>query len=91
MFRTGIVRDERYIDHKTGDFHPESHKRLEIIYEMLNDPDMIDRYVDVAVREATEEELLYIHSKDYISMVEATAGKPHIYLDADTQHLPRLL
>ena len=88
MFRTGIVRDERYIDHRTGDFHPESHRRLEVIYEMLNDPDMIDRYIDVPVREAKEEELLYIHLKDYINTVAATAGKPQSYLDADTQTSP---
>jgi len=88
MFKTGIVRDERYIDHRTGDFHPESHRRLEVIYEMLNDPDMVDRYVDVPVREATEEELLYIHSKDYIGTVAATAGKPQSFLDADTQTSP---
>lgn len=88
MFKTGIVKDKRYIDHRTGDFHPESHRRLEIIYDMLNDPDMTDNYIEVPVREATEEELLYIHSKDYISMVAATAGKPHGYLDADTQTSP---
>ncbi len=88
MFKTGIVRDKRYIDHRTGDFHPESHKRLEIIYDMLNDSDMIDRHVDVPVREATEEELLYIHSKDYIDLVAATAGKPSSFLDADTQTSP---
>jgi acetoin utilization deacetylase AcuC-like enzyme len=88
MFKTGIVRDTRYIEHRTGDFHPESHRRLEVIYEMLNDPDMTDRYQDVPVREATEEELLYIHSKDYIDLVAATAGKPSSFLDADTQTSP---
>ncbi len=88
MYRTGIVRDQRYIDHRTGEFHPETHRRLEVIYEMLDDPDMKDKYVDVPVREATEEELLDIHSKDYISMVAATAGKPRSYLDADTQASP---
>ena len=88
MFKTGIVRDTRYIDHRTGDFHPESHRRLEVIYEMLNDPDMTDKYIDVPVREATEEELLYIHSKDYIDLVAATAGKPSSFLDADTQTSP---
>jgi acetoin utilization deacetylase AcuC-like enzyme len=88
MFITAIVKDKRYIDHRTGDFHPESHRRLEVIYEMLNDPDMKDKYVDVPVREATEEELLYVHSKDYIDLVAATAGKPHSYLDADTQTSP---
>ena len=88
MNRTGIVRDTRYIEHKTGDFHPESHRRLEVIYEMLNDPDMQDKHTDVPVREATEDELLYIHSKDYIDLVASTAGKTHSYLDADTQTSP---
>ncbi len=88
MFKTGIVRDTRYIEHRTGDFHPESHRRLEVIYEMLNDPDMTDKYIDVPVREATEEELLYIHSKDYIDLVAATASKPSSFLDADTQTSP---
>jgi acetoin utilization deacetylase AcuC-like enzyme len=88
MSKTGIVRDTRYIEHRTGDFHPESHRRLEVIYEMLNDPDMADKYTDVPVREATEEELLYIHSKDYIDLVASTAGKPSSYLDADTQTSP---
>ena len=88
MNRTGIVRDTRYIEHKTGDFHPESHRRLEVIYEMLNDPDMQDKHTDVPVREATEDELLYIHSKDYIDLVASTAGKIHSYLDADTQTSP---
>jgi len=88
MSKTGIVRDTRYIGHRTGDFHPESHRRLEVIYEMLNDPDMIDKHIDVPAREATEEELLYIHSKDYIDLVASTAGNPYSYLDADTQTSP---
>jgi len=85
MLKTGIVRDESYIDHRPGDFHPESHRRLEITYEMLNDVDMKDNYADVPVREATQEELLYIHSKDYVNLVASTAGKPYGYLDGDTQ------
>ena len=88
MSKTGIVKDTRYIEHRTGDFHPESHRRLEVIYEMLNDHDMVDKYTDVPVREATEEELLYIHSKDYIDLVASTAGKLSSYLDADTQTSP---
>jgi len=85
MNKTGIVKDESYLDHKPGAFHPESHKRLEAIYEMLEDPDMKDKYPEVPVREATEEELLYIHTKDYINLVAATAGKSSGYLDPDTQ------
>jgi acetoin utilization deacetylase AcuC-like enzyme len=85
MYKTGIVSDKRYIDHRPGDFHPESPKRLETIYDMLNDEDMRDKHVCVPAREATLEELSYIHSRDYISTVASTAGKPYGFLDGDTQ------
>lgn len=85
MLKTGIVRDESYIDHRPGEFHPESHRRLETVYDMLDDADMIGNHPDVPVREATQEELLYIHSQDYINTVAATAGKPSGFLDGDTQ------
>jgi len=85
MNKTGIVRDESYLDHQPGAFHPESRKRLETVYGMLEDPDMKNNYREIPVREAIEEELLFIHSKDYIDMVAATSGKPYGYLDADTQ------
>ena len=88
MLKTGIVRDESYLEHRTGDFHPESHRRLETIYEMLNDRDMAGHYTDVPVRDAIQEELLSIHAKEYISTVAATEGKPYGYLDADTQTSP---
>jgi acetoin utilization deacetylase AcuC-like enzyme len=85
MLKTGIVRDESYLDHRPGEFHPESHRRLETVYDMLEDSDMIGNHPDVPVRETTQEELLYIHSQDYINTVAATAGKPYGYLDGDTQ------
>jgi len=85
MNKTGIVRDESYLKHQPGAFHPESPRRLETIYEMLQDQDMKENYRELPVREATEEELLFIHSKDYIDTVAATSGKPYGYLDADTQ------
>jgi len=85
MSITGIVRDRRYIDHNPGDYHPESPKRLETIYDMLNDPDMKEMHPDIPAREATEEELLYVHSQDHIDTVAATSGKSHGFLDGDTQ------
>jgi acetoin utilization deacetylase AcuC-like enzyme len=85
MNKTGIVTDESYINHDPGNFHPESPRRLETIYDMLDDPDMKNKHTDIPVREATQEELLAVHTSDYIRMVADTAGKPYGYLDADTQ------
>lgn len=84
MRKTGIVRDERYMNHRPGSFHPESHKRLKVIYDMLNDPDMAGLFKEVPVRRAEREELLLIHSPGYVDMVAATEGKTSRSLDPDT-------
>jgi acetoin utilization deacetylase AcuC-like enzyme len=89
VFKTGIVRDQRYLEHITSDYHPESHHRLEVIYGMLNDVDMTGKFVEVAPRSATKEEIGLIHTSGYISQVAATAGKPHTMLDPDTRTSPK--
>jgi acetoin utilization deacetylase AcuC-like enzyme len=85
MNKTGIVKDVRYLDHVMGAYHPESPQRLKAIYEMLEDPDMKGNFKDVPVRMAEREELLMIHSPDYVDILEATDGKSSTYLDPDTQ------
>ena len=84
MNKTGIVRDERYLNHKPGAFHPERPERLEAIYAMLNEPDMENRFHKVPVRRANRDELLWIHSPGYIDRIAATEGKNYWSLDPDT-------
>ncbi len=84
MGKTGILRDERFLDHRPGPFHPESHKRLKALYAMLDEPDMEGRFSAIPARHASKEELLFIHSPSYIEMIGKTAGKPHRFLDPDT-------
>jgi len=85
MAKTGIVKDERFMNHRMGAYHPESPRRLEVIYGMLGDADMQGHYKDVPVRRAKREELLWIHAPEYVDRLEATAGKEYTYLDPDTQ------
>jgi acetoin utilization deacetylase AcuC-like enzyme len=84
MGKTGIVRDERYINHRTGAGHPESHHRLEVIYAMLEEPDMKDQFQYVPVRQAEIDELTLVHLPEYVKMVASTAGKDFARLDMDT-------
>ncbi|MCD6153335.1 MAG: histone deacetylase [Syntrophobacterales bacterium] len=86
--KTGIVKDERYLRHEMGNFHPESPARLEAIYKMLESPDMKDKFVNITPRHATHEEIEMIHSPSYIEMVAGTAGKSHTFLDPDTSTSP---
>ena len=88
MAKTGIVQDERYMNHQMGSYHPESPRRLEVIYAMLEDADMRGNYKDVPVRRAEREELLWIHSPDYVERLASTEGKEYTYLDPDTQTSP---
>ncbi|MCP4578146.1 MAG: histone deacetylase, partial [Deltaproteobacteria bacterium] len=84
MGKTGIVKDERYIDHRPGAGHPESPQRLETIYEMLEGSHMKDRFQEVPVRRANLDELTLVHSASYVSQVESTSGKEFSRLDMDT-------
>jgi acetoin utilization deacetylase AcuC-like enzyme len=84
MKRTGIVKHETYMEHVMDPGHPESPERLRVIYQMLEEKEMKGHVELVKPREATREELLAIHSADYIDLVASTAGKSHYRLDMDT-------
>jgi len=84
MKRTGIVKHPTYMEHVMDPGHPESPERLKAIYEMLEEKEMKGLFENVKPREATREELMMIHSADYIDLVASTAGKSHSRLDADT-------
>ncbi|MBW1772930.1 MAG: histone deacetylase [Deltaproteobacteria bacterium] len=88
MTRTGIVKDERYLDHDMGPFHPESPRRLQAIYGMLAESDMAGNFKEVPVRRADRAELLLVHSSEYVDMLAETEGKDRSYLDPDTSTSP---
>ena len=85
MAATGIVKDERYMDHWMGDYHPECPQRLKVIYDMLADPDMAGKFQEIAPRFADKKELLLVHAGPYIDTLAATSGIEYTYLDPDTQ------
>ena len=84
MKRTGIVKDERYLEHVMDPGHPESPERLRVIYKMLEEAEMKGLPEMVKPRAATREELEMIHAPAYIDLVASTAGKPYYRLDMDT-------
>ncbi len=85
MGKTGIVRDERYMEHDPGPFHVETPRRLEAIYRAL---DELEGYERIASRPATVEEVAEVHDLSYIKRIEATAGRS-VQLDPDTATSPR--
>jgi len=83
--RTGIVKDRRYLDHGTGQYHAESPARLEAIYAMIEQPDMAGHFMKIMPRCADRREIELLHAPDYIEQVACTAEKAHCYLDPDTE------
>lgn len=84
MNRTGIVRDQRYLEHVMDPGHPESPERLRGIYQMLEEEEMRNRFETVKPRAATREEIELVHSSDYVNLIASTAGKACTRLDGDT-------
>jgi acetoin utilization deacetylase AcuC-like enzyme len=83
--KTGIIQDPRYADHCAGDVNPECSDRVRVLYAMLQEPAMRGNFQDISPRRAEKEELLRVHSPEYIRRLENTHGKSYTYLDPDTQ------
>lgn len=81
--KTGIVKDERYLNHQPGRWHPESPERLKAIYRCLEMSDISGVCQQIAPYFALEEEICLIHTPAYVHSIAATAGK-EVTLDADT-------
>ncbi len=87
MYKTGIVRDDIYIEHDMGPYHPESPERLISIYEMLDTPEMAGKFESIPTRDATKNEILRVHNESYYDIIEQTKGA-RVQLDPDTSTSP---
>lgn len=83
MNTVGIVRDDIYLEHETGN-HPESPERLIAIYNMLDESSLMKKLTLIPPRPSSRDELLFIHDPGYIDLISKTSGKNTAYLDADT-------
>jgi len=82
--QTGIVRDDRFLNHLTGDDHPEHPGRLAALYDMLDTPDVKSLWQKITFREASCDELLMLHAPEYLQQIAATQGQPQSALTMDT-------
>ena len=81
---TGLVFDERFLAHRAPYGHPEHPGRLAAIRERLRAEGLDARCRAVPAREATDEELLRIHTPDHVETIDATARESFVSLDPDT-------
>lgn len=79
----GIIRDQRFLLHKTGLSHPENPERLSSIYHML-DYEFPSEFDERTAMAATLEQIEAVHQPQYVAMVLATAKRRFTNLAADT-------
>ncbi|KAM8831037.1 histone deacetylase 6 isoform 1-T1 [Synchiropus picturatus] len=75
---TGLVYTEAFTHHKNlwDTSHPECPDRVTGIMGELESQNLLSPCVRVQPREATEEELLLVHSKQYVNLIKSTLSMP---------------
>ena len=86
--RTGIIKDPRYAGHCMGPDEPECPERLDVLYALLQEPELEGCFQNISPSMVAREDLARVHSADYIDRLETTSGKPATYLDEDTRTSP---
>ena len=84
MNTVAMVRDPIYLKHSNGPMHPEGPQRLVTIDRMLSEFPLKANLIDIAPRDATFEELAWIHEENYIRRIERTQEREFTVLDPDT-------
>jgi len=81
--KVGIIRDDRYLEHKTGHIHPEHPSRLQAVHRML-DQGTGAGLIDMEAEMATMEQLELVHTPAHIKKVLKTADQEFTSLAPDT-------
>jgi len=81
---TGLVYNEAFLLHAPPYEHPEHPGRLSAIWSRLSGDGLAGRCRRIDAREATREELLAVHTPEYVDSIEATAQRNFTQLDPDT-------
>ncbi len=80
MQKSGLVLDERYELHQTGQGHPERSDRLAAISKRLEQDGLVGKTVRIAPRFADVDSIAMIHDRRYVERVRETClrGEPFI-------------
>jgi acetoin utilization deacetylase AcuC-like enzyme len=88
MNKTAYITHPIFLQHDTGNGHPEAPQRLIAIQEKLKDSGLFDQLIHYQAPLATDEQLERAHDKNYLHAIEAAAPATEndsCYLDQDTR------
>lgn len=66
MKKTGFVYDDKYLEHETGDWHPESAERLRAITRGLNESGLLEKLIPIEATPANQRWIEAVHHIRYI-------------------------
>lgn len=81
---TLLYYDDRFLQHDTGSYHPESAKRLNVAWKHLQTTDLIEKCKRVEWNAASPETIGAVHGIDYIQHVANYAANGGGQIEADT-------
>jgi acetoin utilization deacetylase AcuC-like enzyme len=83
----GLVYDPLYLEHDTG-AHVENAQRLVAIMTLLEESGLLARLTSIPARDATSEELMLVHTAEYVEQVRRVADSGGAWVDPDTYISP---
>ncbi len=79
---TGLLHDPVFLEHKTGQGHPECGERLQVSIQHLKQKSWFDSLVHLAPKPADPKWIESVHHYDYIKRVQATCASGENFLDS---------
>jgi acetoin utilization deacetylase AcuC-like enzyme len=80
----GLVYDDAYKLHDTGQSHPESPQRLDWLMESLKQQRLDKRLVRIEAKPATPQQVALVHTADYLKTAKADCAKGSRLSTGDT-------
>tara|TARA_R110002096_G_scaffold435533_1_gene661254 strand:+ start:44671 stop:45612 length:942 start_codon:yes stop_codon:yes gene_type:complete len=80
--KTGFVQDTRFLEHDTGDGHPECSTRLSATLKYLEAQSWYETLTQIKANSAELEQVLKVHDAGYIRRAEEVCRSGNRYLDS---------
>ena len=79
----GFVTTPRHVDHGV-ERHPECPERLEAVLTLLEESGLLDRVTRLEPRDATDEELSWVHAPAFVQALDEACRSGGGWADPDT-------
>ncbi len=81
MSTVGLLLDERFRRHDTGNGHPEAPARLAVIQTAFEQAGLTEACARIEARPAPDALLLYVHTREYLTRLDAACRQGYPYID----------